>query len=204
MKGLPVAQTETLGSQPAPMEPIEPKHAVVVSDAIPLVTRSGFEFHVRPVKPSDKEALAEFFSHVSKEDLRFRFLSAVQEVPGSLLEMLVNVDHDSKEDYIAVDIDDKTIIASAMVGAKNDKSEAEVAIVVRSDYKNRGMSWTFLEYVIDEARRNGIQKLQSIESRSHHAAITLEKEMGFSAKSYPGDPSLMLLEFDLTKPRPAT
>ena len=202
MKGLPVAQTETLGSQPAPMEPIEPKHAVVVSDAIPLVTRSGFEFHVRPVKPSDKEALAEFFSHVSKEDLRFRFLSAVQEVPGSLLEMLVNVDHDSKEDYIAVDIDDKTIIASAMVGAKNDKSEAEVAIVVRSDYKNRGMSWTFLKYVIEEARRRGIKKLQSLESRDNHAAIELEKEMGFTARACPGDSTLMLLEFDLTVDQP--
>ena len=120
-----------------------------------------------------------------------------------MLEDLVNVDHDHKEDYIALDIDDKTIIASAMIGANEDKSEAEVAIVVRSDYKHRGMSWTFLEYVIDEARRSGIRKLQSIESRSNHAAITLEKEMGFSARSYPGDASLLLLEFDLTNSRPA-
>ena len=179
-------------------------HDLIVSHSIPLTTRSGFEFHVRPVEPADKEALADFFRHVSRDDLRFRFLSPIPEVRDSLLEDLIDVDHDHKEDYIALDIDDKTIIASAMIGASEDKSEAEVAIVVRSDYKHRGMSWTFLEYVIDEARRNGIQKLQSIESRSHHAAITLEKEMGFSAKSYPGDPSLMLLEFDLTKPRPAT
>ena len=161
-------------------------HDLIVSHSIPLTTRSGFEFHVRPVEPADKEA------------------SPIPEVRDSLLEDLIDVDHDHKADYIALDIDDRTIIASAMIGASEDKSEAEVAIVVRSDYKHRGMSWTFLEYVIDEARRNGIQKLQSIESRSHHAAITLEKEMGFSAKSYPGDPSLMLLEFDLTKPRPAT
>ena len=178
-------------------------HDLIVSRSIPLTTRSGFEFHVRPVEPADKDALADFFDHVSREDLRFRFLSPIPEVGDSLLEDLVNVDHDHKEDYIALDIDDKTIIASAMIGANEDKSEAEVAIVVRSDYKHRGMSWTFLEYVIDEARRSGIKKLQSIESRSNHAAITLEKEMGFSARSYPGDASLMLLEFDLTKSRPA-
>lgn len=178
-------------------------HDLVVSRSIPLTTRSGFEFHVRPVEPADKDALADFFRHVSRDDLRFRFLSPIPEVRDSLLEDLVNVDHEHKEDYIALDIDDKTIIASAMIGAKEDKFEAEVAIVVRSDYKHRGMSWTFLEYVIDEARRSGIKKLQSIESRSHHAAIALEKEMGFSATSYPGDPTLMLLEFDLTKSRPA-
>tara|TARA_R110000824_G_scaffold161463_1_gene336691 strand:- start:948 stop:1463 length:516 start_codon:yes stop_codon:yes gene_type:complete len=171
---------------------------------MPLTTRTGFEFHVRPVESSDKEALAEFFTRVSKDDLRFRFLSAIPEVQGALLDDLVNVDHDHQEDYLAFDIDDKTIIASAMVGASADKSEAEVAIAVRSDYKHRGMSWTFLKYVIDQARENGIRKLQSIEARENHAAIELEKEMGFSARCYPGDPTLMLLEFDLTANSPAT
>ena len=185
-------------TQTAPPEPISLDHAVVVSTSIPLTTRTGFPFHVRPVQPSDKEALAEFFTHVSRDDLRFRFLSPIPEVRESLLNDLVHVDHDHKEDYLAFDSDDKTIIASAMMGANADKSEAEVAIVVRSDYKHRGMSWTFLKYVIEQARQGGIKKLQSIESRQNHAAIELEKEMGFSARSCPGDATLMLLEFDLT------
>ena len=187
----------------SPVEPISLDHAVIVSGSMPLTTRTGFEFHVRPVEPSDKDALAEFFTHVSRDDLRFRFLSPIPEVRDSRLDDLVNVDHDHKEDYLAFGIDDKTVIASAMVGANEDKSEAEVAIVVRSDYKHRGMSWTFLKYVIDQARQSGIKKLQSIESRQNHAAIELEKEMGFSARSCPGDATLMLLEFDLTSHPPA-
>ncbi|WP_422345575.1 GNAT family N-acetyltransferase [Parasphingorhabdus sp.] len=175
----------------------EPGHDLIVSKSIPLTTRTGFEFHVRPVSPSDEEALAAFFDHVTRDDLRFRFLSPIPEVGKELLSYLINVDHDHKEDFLALDIDDKTIIASAMIGANEDKSVAEVAIVVRSDYKKRGMSWTFLEYVVSEARRSGIKKLQSIESRENHAAIELEREMGFTAKSYPGDATLMLLEFDL-------
>ncbi|GAA0466492.1 hypothetical protein GCM10009096_03960 [Parasphingorhabdus litoris] len=173
-------------------------HDLILSENVPLTTNSGFEFHVRPVHPDDKEALKEFFAKVSKEDLRFRFLSAMPKVSDSILDDMINVDHDHKEDYIALDIDDKTIIASAMIGANTDRSEAEVAIVTRSDYKHRGMSWTFLEYVTNEARRSGIKKLQSIESRDNHEAIELEREMGFTAKSYPGDATLMLLEFDLT------
>lgn len=173
-------------------------HDLILSESVPLTTNSGFEFHVRPVHPDDKEALKEFFAKVSKEDLRFRFLSAMPKVSDSILDDMINVDHDHKEDYIALDIDDKTIIASAMIGANTDRSEAEVAIVTRSDYKHRGMSWTFLEYVTKEARRSGIKKLQSIESRDNHEAIELEREMGFTAKSYPGDATLMLLEFDLT------
>lgn len=177
-------------------------HDLIVSKSIPHTTRSGFEFHVRPVAPSDEEGLAEFFHHVTKDDLRFRFLSPIPEVGKEMLSYLINVDHDHKEDFLALDIDDKTIIASAMIGANEDKSVAEVAIVVHSDYKHRGMSWTFLDYVVDEARRSGIKKLQSIESRENHAAIELEREMGFTAKSCPGDATLMLLEFDLTASSP--
>lgn len=172
-------------------------HELIVSNGIPLTTRTGFGFHVRPVAPSDEQALAEFFSHVTKDDLCFRFLSPIPEVGKEMLSYLINVDHDHKEDYLALDIDDKTIIASAMIGANEDKSIAEVAIVVHADYKQRGMSWTFLEYVAGEAKRSGIKKLQSIESRQNNAAIELEREMGFTAKSYPGDATLMLLEFDL-------
>lgn len=177
-------------------------HDLIVSKSIPLTTRNGFEFHVRPVASSDEEGLAEFFKHVTKDDLRFRFLSSISEVGKELLSYLIDVDHDHKEDFLALDIDNKTIIASAMIGANEDKSVAEVAIVLHSDYKNRGMSWTFLEYVANEARRSGIKKLQSIESRQNHAAIELEREMGFAAKSCPGDATLMLLEFDLTTSNP--
>lgn len=198
-----MSDTKAQASQPVPAAPIGPDHAVTVSNNMPLTTRTGFEFHVRPVEPSDKEALAEFFTHVSQDDLLFRFLSPIPEVRSSLLDDLVNVDHHHKEDYLAFDIDDKTIVASAMVGANDDKSEAEVAIVVRSDYKNRGMSWSFLKYVIERARQSGIKKLQSIESRQHHAAIELEKEMGFSARSFPGDSTLLLLEFNLGDQPPA-
>ncbi|SIN60705.1 acetyltransferase [Parasphingorhabdus marina DSM 22363] len=185
-------------------EPLhEEAHDLIVSTGVPLKARSGFEFHVRPVKPSDRQALREFFTHVSRDDLRFRFLSPIPEVGDSMLDLLVSVDHDHKEDYVALDIDDKTIIASAMTGANEDRSEAEVAIVVRKDYKHRGMSWTFLEYVIDEARRSGIRMLKSVEDRENHDAIELEKEMGFSARSCPGDTTLIQLEFDLTKVSPA-
>lgn len=45
-----------------------------------LATYTGFTFDVRPADKNDEPALAEFFTHVTKDDLRFRFLSAMQNV----------------------------------------------------------------------------------------------------------------------------
>ena len=43
-------------------------------------------------------------------------------------------------------------------------------------------------------RSKGVELLESIESRENREAIALEREMGFTATSYPGDASLVLVQ----------
>ena len=162
-----------------------------------LTTRAGFHFQVRPAQPADEPALGAFFRHVEKEDLRFRFLSALNTVGHHLLATLTNVDHDRTENILALDTDGKTIIASAMLAADADGKRAEVAMAIRADYKRKGISWTLLEHIAQLARRKGIQALESIEARDHHEAIEMEREMGFTASACPGDPTLVVLRVQL-------
>ena len=162
-----------------------------------FTTRSDFDFKVRAAQPTDKPALAEFFKHVEKEDLRFRFLSALNTVGPHLLATMTNVDHDRTENILAFDADNKTVIASAMLAADADRKRAEVAMAIRADYKRKGISWTLLEHVAHLAKSKGYQTLESIESRDHHEAIEMEREMGFTASACPGDPTLMVLRAQL-------
>jgi N-acetylglutamate synthase-like GNAT family acetyltransferase len=169
-----------------------------VTSSVFLKTRSGFEFSVRPVEPFDEPALARLFTHVGENDMRFRFLSPMKAPGHETLKNMIDVDHDRKEDYLAIAPDGETIIASALVAADAANENAEVAIAMHCDYKHKGVGWTFLDYVIGQEKRKGVRKLRSIESRDNHEVIALEQQMGFKASSYPGDASLMLLEFDLT------
>lgn len=158
-------ETQALLAQPAFAEPIAVDHAVIVSNNIPLTTHTGFQFHVRPVEASDKQARAEFFNHVSRDDLRSCFLSAIPEMRESLPDGQGHVDPGYNGDYLAFDLDDKSIVASAMVEKYDDGSFVEVSIMVRSDCKHRGMSWALLNYVIEQAWRTDINRLLSIERR---------------------------------------
>ena len=65
-----------------------------------LVTRTGFGAQVRPANDNDDAALTEFFEHVSKDDLRFRFLSAIQHVTPKQIEQMTHVDHRQTEDFL--------------------------------------------------------------------------------------------------------
>lgn len=184
-------------AQPKPTDSDPGGRVPSISDLVFLITRTGFEFAVRSVVPFDESALAELFSHVDKEDIRFRFLSPRR--PGhEMFKELIEVDNDRKKSYLAIAPDGKTVIANAMVAADAANECAEVAIAMHRDYKGKGVGWTLLKYIVEQEKRKGVKKLQSIESRENHEAIELEREMGFKASSCPGDASLMLLEFDLT------
>jgi N-acetylglutamate synthase-like GNAT family acetyltransferase len=164
-----------------------------------LTTRSGFRFNVRPAQPSDESALAEFFTHVTPDDLRFRFLTGLKTVGHDRLAAMTAIDHRQTENFLAFVDDEAAIVATAMLACDAEMKVGEVAIVIREDYKARGVSWDLLTHVAAYAAAKGLTTIQSVEARDNHAAIDMEREMGFTAGPYPGDPTLVLVQKQLNQ-----
>lgn len=165
-----------------------------------LTTRSGFRFHVRPARPADAGTVADFFTHVTREDLRFRFLSALNVVGESQITALTHVDHLRTEDFLAFTDDGSTMIATAMLACDEMMERGEVAIAIHKDYKNRGLGWELLAHIARYAEAKGVRTLQSIESRDNHSAIALERDMGFTVTSDPGDGTTVIVTRTLAAP----
>nr|WP_302675779.1 GNAT family N-acetyltransferase [Sphingomonas faeni] len=163
-----------------------------------LTTRTGFRLHVRPARPADAGTVAEFFTHVTREDLRFRFLAGLTVVGDSQIAALTQVDHRQTEDFLAFTEDGSTMIATAMLACDAAMARGEVAIAIHKDFKNKGLGWTLLDHIARYAEAKGIKTLQSIESRDNHTAIAVERDMGFSVVSDPGDPSTVIVTRNLT------
>lgn len=164
-----------------------------------LTTQTGFRFTVRAAQPADEAALAEFFTHVTADDIRFRFLTGLKNVGHDRLVAMTAVDHRQTENFLAFVDGGAEIIASAMLACDADLDVGEVAIVIREDFKARGVSWDLLRHVAAFAEAKGLKTLQSIETRDSHAAINMEREMGFVAGPYPGDPTLVLMQRHLSQ-----
>lgn len=159
-----------------------------------LTTRGGLDVHLRPATPDDEAALGAFFAGVTREDMRFRFLTAIKTVDHDRLVSMTAVDHRQTENFLAFATGQPEIIATAMLACTDDMQKGEVAIAILPEHKNKGLSWALLEHVAHFAEAKGVKTLESIESRDHHAAIEMEREMGFIATSYPGDASLVLVQ----------
>lgn len=179
-------------NSPPPPDGIEP---VAMAE---LTTRTGLRLNVRRVTLADEPGLAEFFRQVTPDDLRFRFHTAVIDVSHARLVEMISVDQDQIESFIVMSPDEAGVLAAAMLAADPSGERAEVAISIRADHKGRGIGWTLLDYLAEHAKANGIHILESIESRSNHSAIALEREMGFTAEPVDGDSTLVLLRRQLT------
>ncbi|MBB6487418.1 GNAT family N-acetyltransferase [Rhizobium lusitanum] len=162
-----------------------------------VTARDGLRVLVRSAASDDEGLLAELFDHVSPQDLRFRFLSAIKHVSRKQIADLIGVDHSSVESYIAFAQDTVTPVATAVLACDRKKRRAEVAISVRSDFKGHGLGWELLGLMVQEAKDRGLDEIESIEDRSNFDAVELEQNMGFTVKPYPDDPTLLRLSKSL-------
>lgn len=157
-----------------------------------LSTRTGLRFQVRPARPNDEAALAEFFKHVTPEDLRFRFLATVREVGHDRLVAMTEIDHRRTENFIAF-AQDGTTIATGMLACDATLEKGEVAIAIRSEYKHKGVGWELLRYICKFAETKGVKVVESLEDRQNHEAIEVEREQGFEVDECSDDMRLVVL-----------
>lgn len=158
-----------------------------------LTTSGGLRLNVRSASPADEQELARFFDEATHEDLRFRFLSSMKAVAPEITRELVEVDHSRTENLLAFDARDGRLAATAMIAANEDQDSAEVAVIVRSDLKGRGVGWAMLDLACDYATARGFKSLHSVELGANFPGIALEEEMGFKGRPCPEDSSVMIL-----------
>lgn len=159
-----------------------------------FTTRDGVLLDVRPAYAEDEALLEDFFDKVSPEDRRFRFLAASQHVGHGQLVPLIHVDHWRTESFLAFERQTGALVASAMLACDAKMDTGEIAVSIRCDFRGRGVGWTMLDLISQEARRRGLKRVISIEDRDNHAAIELERERGFVAHGMDGDANLVMLE----------
>jgi len=164
-----------------------------------LTTRAGAWYPVRPATIDDGATIKEFFSHVSRADLRFRFLSGSREVSPAQISMLTHPDHKYSESFLVFADDGETMLATGMLACDAVFDHGEVAIAIREDHKHKGIGWELLAHIARIAEKKGIRTLESIESRENHDAIELERDMGFVAREYPGDATLVLVSRSIAR-----
>jgi len=157
-----------------------------------IALRDRTELLVRPIKPEDASAVIALFDHSTPEDIRFRFFVAMKALPPSLLARLTQIDYDREMALVALALAAPDQICGIVrLSADPDNARAEYAVVVRSDWKGRGLGYALMQEILAYGRARGIGEIFGTIMAENAAMIDMARELGFAIMSDVDDASLV-------------
>ncbi len=149
------------------------------------VQLDGAEILIRPIKPEDEPQHHDFVRHLSHEDLYFRFFRAVDDLSHEQLARFTQIDYDREMAFIAVGHDEdgnpETLGVNRVV-TDADNTEAEFAIIIRTDFHGKGLGSLLMNYVIDYCRSRGLKRITGTALLENRAMLSLAKRFSFEIR----------------------
>ena len=157
------------------------------------------DVEVRPVRPEDERLYADFFSRVSVDDMRLRFLMARPDVGHAFLARLTQIDYAREMAFVALEPDNGALLGVVRFVADPDYVRAEYAVLVRSDLKGLGLGWQLMQHLIAYARAEGLQQLHGSVLGENATMLGMATELGFTVAVDPDDRALRIVTLDLAR-----
>jgi GNAT superfamily N-acetyltransferase len=150
--------------------------------------KDGSEVEIRPIAPTDADALTEGLESLSAESRYRRFFTAKRAFSGRELEYLTAVDHHRHEALVAVAPDTRRGVGVArFVTDPEDPSTAEVAIVVGDEWQGRGVGGALMERLSLRAVEEGVCHFTATMLESNDAVEELLRGVGEIRRRHLGD-----------------
>jgi acetyltransferase len=161
--------------------------------------REGTHLLVRPVRPEDEPLYGPFFAKVTAEDLRLRFFAPIKTFTHAIIARFTQIDYARAMAFVAIEKSSGELVGVVRVHANADYDRGEYAILVRSDYKGRGLGWLLMQLIIDYARTEGIRTIESQVLRENTAMLAMCRELGFEIAPDPDDAEICIVTLALAK-----
>ncbi|MFH0259413.1 bifunctional acetate--CoA ligase family protein/GNAT family N-acetyltransferase [Vibrio barjaei] len=146
-----------------------------------ITLKDGSKISLRPIRPEDEPFHADFINNVTKEDLYKRFFSDVGEFNHEALANLTQIDYDREMAFVAVDLSYASphIIGVSRVLVTPDNSDAEFAILIRSDLKGKGLGRVLMNKIIDYCKSKKTRQISGMTMPTNRGMLTLAQKLGF-------------------------
>ncbi|SHK27838.1 Acyl-CoA synthetase (NDP forming) [Pseudonocardia thermophila] len=166
-----------------------------------VVASDGGIVHLRPILPSDADALVRFHAGLSEHTRYLRYFGPYPRIPPRDLERFTHVDHRTRVGLICL-LGDEIIAVGRYEGlprpdgAEGPPVSAEVAFVVTDAHQNRGLGSILLEHLAAAARENGLRRFEAEVLAENRAMVRVFRQAGYQvSRQFEG--GVLHLEFDI-------
>ena len=141
-----------------------------------IALRDGSAAHLRPILPSDAEALQEFHQRQSEQSRYLRFFAPMPRLSSRDLDRFTHVDHVDRVAFIV--LVGQEIVAVARYDRVEPRT-AEIAFNVSDSRQGTGLASVLLEHLAAAARERGINRFTAEVLPQNTKMIKVFTETGF-------------------------
>jgi acyl-CoA hydrolase/RimJ/RimL family protein N-acetyltransferase len=150
-------------------------------EAVKEVTlKNGTKVIIRPAKASDVRGLQDIFYHMTPQDVYTRFFTCLKSLSVSKAEHLCNVDYEKEMAFVATigHLEDEQIIGSSCYVVNPSTNMADVAYMIRPEWKGGGLGSALQQRMVEYAKSKGLRGFTADILSENKAMLTLAKKCG--------------------------
>ncbi len=152
-----------------------------------VVLRDGSTVHIRPARPTDREALEDYFIALTDESRRLRFWGQSVDI-GEQARNAVEIDYADHLTLLAFAGRDSERVLGGAQYIRQGRAVAEIAMSVRDELQGKGLASILIAHLADAAREHGIDVFHADVLPENHRMIEVFRRTGFpvSMRAKPG------------------
>ena len=162
------------------------------------VLPDGRRVLMRVLRPEDAALYPDFAAHVTLEDARLRFFSAVSELSDERIAELTHLDYQRAMAFIAIDEANGKMLGVVRLHLDPDREGGEYAVIVRSALKGHGLGWLLMQRMIEYARMIGLKRVHGQVLAENTMMLHMCEHLGFHIGDDPDARDIKVVTLDLS------
>lgn len=156
---------------------------------------------VRPIRPEDADMQQAFVRNLSDESRYNRYLSSIKQLSQNILVRFTQLDYDREMALVMIHEgkEQHEMLGVARYSTDPDFEVCEFALEVADHWQRRGVGPILMNKLFDAAREQGLKTMRGEVLSANTSMQKLMKNLGFTIKKDPEDPSLSLVEKPLVE-----
>jgi acyl-CoA synthetase (NDP forming)/RimJ/RimL family protein N-acetyltransferase len=159
-----------------------------------VVLRDGGTAHLRPIHPSDADAVQKFHMGQSQNSIYMRFFAFKAKLSSKELRRFTEVDYRDRVAFV-ITIGGE-IVGIGRYDRLDDPTEAEVAFNIADSHQGRGIGSILLEHLAAAAHENGIRRFSAEVLPENRKMLMVFSDAGYDVKRH-FDDGVVSLEFNI-------
>jgi acetyltransferase len=155
-----------------------------------LQIRDGWPVFARPIRPEDEPLIRDFLRHVTPDDLRLRFFVPMKEFSHAFVARLTQLDYARAMAFVAFDEAGRDLVGVVRIHSDSIYESGEYAILLRSDFKGRGLGWALMQLLIEYAKSEGLKVISGDVLHENTQMLDMCRSLGFEVKADPAEPEI--------------